>query len=242
MEEFGLIISKILKFFSAMVLTAFFVTLVNYYDGLLTEVDELGKTLNMYVFFTKNVQDPVEFASQLEALDIVKVKEVVAASEVYKRAIEKNPYLATITVGDTATAFEGYVIAFPIKTPTQESLTALEKDVYKVDGTDELAFDKNAFLKYGRLLTQLSIYRYIAFGVVGIFALFFIISFFVISFTQSWQIGDFFLTFGMYMLAGICGFGIVWFASEFFLLPFALDIASFAPIVLAALAATVFTK
>jgi cell division protein FtsX len=206
-----------------MLLSALCILIMNHYYLMESESDELNSHLSIYVFLNKNVQDSDKVRADIDSLSLISIDEFVLSKEVYKRSVEKNPFLAEIAIPDASNAFQSYIVASPAQIPDEQYLKTLEEELYKIDGVDEMVFDREGFARYLNLSQNLQYYRLIIYIFSGIIALFFIIAL-ILSFTdedKSWK--KFLISFAIYNAAAIVGFWGLWGVCQVIKYPFVVD-------------------
>jgi hypothetical protein len=235
------VISSVSRFLAVVLMSSFLALIVIHYFSLKTESDTLGEGLDMYIFFSKNVQDYAEVSREIDSLELLEVDEFVPQADAYDRAIEKNPSLASIPV-DKSTAFEAYIIARPNQIPSENYLGRLETEVYKIDGVEEMVYDREGFLAYGKILTDLSNYRLIAYILSCTFALLFIIRLIASLFASRRRFFAMLVDFAVYIVASAGGVWLLWALAQTLSISFLIDVPVLLVIPFCAVTATVFKR
>jgi cell division transport system permease protein len=167
------ITSNAIKLFTIALLSIVFILSVNHYYQVKDYSVSLLKNLNVIVFFNSNMQDNESIKSELEISDLVSVKEYVNAADAYSKAIEKNPFLKSISVPDDAKSIQPYAVVTPKNVPYEDFLLEMRSSLEAVKDVDEIIFDISAFKHYVEIKNLLSFYHKVFFiFAVIIFALF----------------------------------------------------------------------
>jgi cell division transport system permease protein len=215
---------KTMKFFLTAALSALCVMILNHYFQMEQERRDIGSQLGVYVFLNKNASQEIA-AQEIQALNGVAITDEVPSKEVYRRAVEKNPFLAEIAVPDAANAFQSYFVLSPQVLPDDAFMNSLKESLYKMEGVDELVYDQDLFWRYIKLSNDLLHCRIAVYIFAGLSLLFFLLSF-ALSFAdreneQNWK--SFLVTFGVYLVAAIGGFWGVWGLFSILKLPMFVD-------------------
>ena len=215
---------KTMKFFLTAALSALCVMILNHFFQMEQERRDLGSQLGVYVFLNKNASQEI-VRGEIESLSGVSIADEVPSKEVYRRAVERNPFLAEIAVPDAANAFQSYFILSPQVLPDDSFMNSLKESLYKAEGVDELVYDQDSFWRYIKLSNDLLYCRIAVYIFAGLALLFFILSF-ALSIVdreheQAWK--TFLVTFGVYLVAAIGGFWGIWGIFSLMKLPMFVD-------------------
>jgi cell division transport system permease protein len=198
---------RFLKFTAAAILCAGAVLTMNMFFQEKDRAASLYADLNFHIFLNKNLSEienaTVQNISNLDLLDIV---EYVPSNEVYKRAVEKNPFLGNVSVPNVATVFQSYIVATPATILTAQALKTIEDAFYGMESVDELVFDKAAFLQFIALEEKLKFYQKAGYILAGAFAALFLIEFVIFMFAAKEKRKKFLLSFCICFIGAIAGF------------------------------------
>ncbi|MDR2426049.1 MAG: hypothetical protein LBD46_02545 [Endomicrobium sp.] len=158
--------SKILKFATIVITSAFCVLAANHYYEIKKYSQSLLPGLVITIFIDKNAEDDAKVCEAIKSLGFVTIDEYAGSQEVYEKAVEKNPFLKDISVPRDSEIFQSYIKASPAALPTDDFLIEARNAIAELENVSEIVFNPENFQKYVRNEKLLAFYH----GIFIIFA------------------------------------------------------------------------
>jgi cell division protein FtsX len=203
--------SELLKLSTLAFLCCMFVFVANSYYQIKDYAETLSEELNIFVFFDKNSKndDEKKILESINSEASIFVKEYVNSVEAYKKTVEENPLLSSISLPDASKSLQGYAIVKPKSIPDDNFLLEIRKVLDGIDGVDEVVFDESDFLRYAKIQKQLLLYKKAFFIVISVFFTFLILKF-ILAYIAGLDMLKKAKKFFLYLLASFIGFLLFW--------------------------------
>ncbi|MDR3274966.1 MAG: hypothetical protein LBS81_03145 [Endomicrobium sp.] len=224
-------VSKILKFIGIASFCAFCILASNHYYQIKDYASRLSNDVKIIVFFDKNFKDNTSAAAEIEAAEILSVKEYVDHQKAYLQAVEKNPFLKNLVAINDLKAIQAYAVVVPKSIPDEKFLAEMKNTLSKITGIDEIVFDASLFKHCVKTKNLLLFYLKIFFiFMIAVFILFILkCIFFIIEDSENTRklITNIFL----YLSSSAFGFLILWAVCAYVHYPLSIYAAPIASII-----------
>lgn len=207
-KKIARITSQSLKLVTLAFLGILFAFIVNHYYQIKNYAETLSEELKIFVFFDKDSNDE-EILKNINSEAPVFVKDHVDSIEAYKKTVEKNPLLSSLSLPDDSKSMQAYAIVKPESIPDDDFLLQMRVILEGINGVDEVVFDVSDFLHYAKIQKQLLIYKKVFFVVISVFFVFLVLKF-VLAYIAGSNILKEVRRLSSYLLASSLGLLLFW--------------------------------